>query len=51
MQAKGNGVEKQAVSPHDNPPPMFSGDAVIQFGIFCCAVTLVIVLGVALFAR
>ena len=50
MQANGNGVDKHAARPHDDAPPLFSGDAIIQFGIFCCAVTMAIVLAVALLA-
>ena len=50
MKRKGSGVTKLAASQRgDNPAPL-AGSGVIQFGIFCCAVTMVIVLAVALAA-
>jgi hypothetical protein len=53
MQAEGNGVKKEAtaVNPHDTAPHLLDGDAIIQFGIFCCVVTMAIVFAVAFLAN
>ena len=51
MQAEGDGVDKGAAKPHDDSPALLAGDTIVQFGIFCCAVTMVIVLAVAFLAR
>ena len=51
MQVEGDGVDKGAAHPHDEAPAPLPGDSVIQFAIFCCAVTMVIVLAVAFFAK
>jgi hypothetical protein len=50
MQAEGDGVDKRAAEPHDDGPTLLACDKIVQFGIFCCAVTMVIVLAVALLA-
>ncbi len=50
MQRKGSGVDKPAADPHDDGPAPFANAAIIQFGIFCCAVTMVIVFAVAVAA-
>jgi hypothetical protein len=50
MKRKGSGVSKRTANPHDDRPAPLAGAGVIQFGIFCCAVTMVIVLAVAVAA-
>ncbi len=50
MQAERNGVDKGAAEPHAESPAPLAGDSIVQFAIFCCAVTLVIVFAVALLA-
>jgi len=50
MHAEGDGVDKGAAKPHGHDPALVAGDTIVQFAIFCCAVTLVIVLAVALIA-
>ena len=50
MRKEGSGVDKEAVDPPDANPVPFADDSIIQFGIFCCAVTMVIVLAVAVAA-
>jgi hypothetical protein len=47
MREKGSGVDKRSADPHDNGPAPLADDSIIRFGIFCCAVTMVIVLAVA----
>jgi hypothetical protein len=47
MQGGGDGVERQAAARQDEVPGPFTAAPVIQFGIFCCAITMVIVLAVA----
>jgi hypothetical protein len=39
-------VEREAADLRDRPT-QFPGDAILQFGILCCAVAMVIVLAVA----
>ena len=46
MREKGSGVERPADAHDDRPAPL-AEDAILQFGIFCCVVTMVIVLAVA----
>ena len=50
MKRKGSGVSKRTANPHDDRPAPLASAGVIQFGIFCCAVTMVIVLAVAVAA-
>ena len=50
MQERESGVEKQSAALPDDVRPPMSEDRIIQFGIFCCAVTMVIVLAVGLAA-
>ena len=47
---EGRGVSKHTAHPHDTRPLFFASAGVIQFGILCCAVTMVIVLAVAIAA-
>ena len=51
MLGKRSGVGKQTAYPHDNRLAPIASTAIIQFGILCCAVTMVIVLAVAVMAR
>ena len=50
MREKGSGVERQSADPHHDRPAPLAEDAILQFGIFCCVVTMVIVLAVAVAA-
>ena len=50
MLGKRSGVDKHIAHAHDGRPAPFASTAIIQFGILCCAVTMVIVLAVALVA-
>jgi hypothetical protein len=47
---EGGSVTKQTASAADRIPQFFEGGGIIHFGIFCCAVTMVIVLAVAIVA-
>lgn len=47
---EGSGVTKHTADLRSQGPALLGGTGVIQFGIFCCAVTMVIVLAVALSA-
>lgn len=50
MEREGSGVTKHTANAHDPRSQLFASTGVIQFGIFCCAVTMVIVLAVAIAA-
>jgi hypothetical protein len=50
MLGKRSGVAKHTAYPQDSTPPPVSSTSIIQFGILCCAVALVIVLTIALLA-
>jgi hypothetical protein len=50
MREKGSGVDKRSANPHDNSPAPLRDDSILQFGILCCVVTMVIVLAVAVAA-
>jgi hypothetical protein len=50
LERKESGVTKHTADAHTGRPQLFASAGVIQFGIFCCAVTMVIVLAVALAA-
>jgi hypothetical protein len=50
MEREGTGVTKHMANAHGSRPQFFDSAGVIQFGIFCCAVTMVIVLAVAIAA-
>ena len=47
---EGSGVSKHTANAQTDRPPLLAGTGVIQFGIFCCAVTMAIVLAVAIAA-
>ena len=51
MLGKRNGVGKQMAHPQDNSLAPFASTTIIQFGILCCAIAMVVVLTVALIAR
>ena len=42
--------EKPAGTHNKSDMPLSAGDSIIQFGIFCCAIAMVVVLAVALAA-
>ena len=44
---EGSGVTKHTADLRGQGPAPLAGTGVIQFGIFCCAITMVIVLAVA----
>lgn len=50
MLGKRGGVAKHTAYPQDNGPASVSSTSIIQFGILCCAVAMVIVLTIALVA-
>ncbi len=47
MRDEGSGVDRHSADPLDDDPAPLPDDAILQFGIFCCVVTMVIVLAVA----
>ena len=50
MERESSGVSKHTAKPRDYHLQPFASAGIIQFGIFCCAVTMVIVLAVAIAA-
>ncbi len=50
MPNEGSDVDKQSADPRDEGLALLGEDAIIRFGIFCCAVTMIVVLAVALAA-
>jgi hypothetical protein len=50
LEREGSGVSKRTPNPRDDHLQPFASAGIIQFGIFCCAVTMVIVLAVAIAA-
>jgi hypothetical protein len=50
MEREGSDVTKHTTNAQADRPQLFASTGVIQFGIFCCAVTMVIVLAVAVVA-
>ena len=50
MERERGGVSKHTAKPRDDHLQPFASAGIIQFGIFCCAVTMVIVLAVAIAA-
>ena len=50
MRKEERGVNESSAPPRENSSRSIAGHSVIQFGIFCCAVTMVIALAVALAA-
>jgi hypothetical protein len=50
MKREGSGVTRHIANAQTDRPQPFASAGVIQFGILCCAVTMVIVLAVAIVA-
>jgi hypothetical protein len=50
MLGKRSGVDKQSADARGDRPAPIAGTAIIQFGIFCCAISMAIVLAVAFVA-
>ena len=50
MLGKRSGVDKHSAHAHGDRPAPVAGTAIIQFGIFCCAISMAIVLAVAFLA-
>jgi hypothetical protein len=50
MRERDGGVNEKPAGTHNESDAPWAGDSIIQVGIFCCAVAMVIVLAVAVAA-